>query len=85
MFAYRVYIMLTYEYPIIWVNTNSICLLNGLRFFNPNMTHLLNGLIVSTYLSDFIKMKKKKIVLTKLNYEKPKKKKKINIKFRTNE
>ena len=78
MFAYRVCVMLTYEYPIIWVNTNSICLLNGLRFFNPNMTHLLNGSIVSTCLSNFIKMKKKKkLVLTKLNYEKPKKKKLI--------
>ena len=39
--------------------TNPICLLNGSRFLNPNTIHLLNGLIMLTYLLDFIKMKKK--------------------------
>ena len=43
------------------------------------MTHLLNGLAVSTYLSDFIKMKRKK------NYEKNKQINIFNIKFRINE
>ena len=52
------------------------CLLNGSRFLNLNMTCLLNGSIVSTYLSNFIKMKKKKNSVNQmnLNYEKPKKK-----------
>ena len=41
------------------LNTNPTRLLNGLRFLNPNMIHLLNRSIVLTFLSDFIKMKKK--------------------------
>ena len=61
MFTCRVCVMSTYEYPTILINTNPTCLLNGSRFLNPNMNHLLNGLVVSTYLSDFIKMKKKKL------------------------
>ena len=56
--------MSTHEYLTIYVNINLTCLLNGSRFFDPNMIHLLNGLVVLTCLSDFIKMKKKK------NYEK---------------
>ena len=56
MFVYWVYVVLTYKYSMIYVNTNSTCLLNGLRFLNLNTTHLLNGLVVSTCLSDFIKM-----------------------------
>ena len=60
--------MSTHVYPIIWVNTNSTCLLNESRFLNPNTTYLLNGLVVSTCLSNFIKMKK-------IFYEKTKKKK----------
>ena len=59
MFACRVCIVSTYKYLTIYVNTNPTCLLNELRFLNPNMTHLLNGLVVSIYLSDFIKIKKK--------------------------
>ena len=51
--------MLTHVYPIIWVNTNPTCLLTGSRFLNSNITHLLNELVVSTCLLDFIKMKKK--------------------------
>ena len=50
-------VMLTREYSIIWVKTNPTCLLNGSRSFNPNMTYLLNGWIVLTYLSNFIKKK----------------------------
>ena len=36
--------------------------------FNPNATYLLNGLVVSTHLSNFIKAKKKIqiLVLTQL-------------------
>ena len=48
-----------HEYSTIWVNTNPTCLLNELRFLNPNTTYLLNRPIVSTCLLDFIKMKKK--------------------------
>ena len=55
----RIRIVLTHVYPIIWVNINFTCLLNGSRFLNLNMTHLLNGSVKSIYLSDFIKMKKK--------------------------
>ena len=72
--------MSTYEYSTIWsVNPSPSCLLNGLEFLNSNITHLLNGLVVSTYLLDFIKMKKKKknpnfsINQIDMNYEKPKK------------
>ena len=39
------------------VRMSGSCLLNGLKFFNPNMTYLLNGSIVSTFLSDFINKK----------------------------
>ena len=60
MFVCRVRVVSTHEYLTIWVNTNPTCLLNGSRLLNPNMTRLLNGLIVSTYLSEFIKMKRKK-------------------------
>ena len=58
MFAYWVHVMLTHEYPIIWVNINPTCLLNGSRFLNPNTINLLNGSVVLTCLLDFIKMKK---------------------------
>ena len=58
VFACQVRVVSTHTYLTIWVNTNPACLLNGSRFLNPNMTHLLNGSIVSTCLSDFIKMKK---------------------------
>ena len=66
-----------------YMGQHPICLLNGSRLINPNMTYLLKEPIVLTCWLDFIKMKKK-IVLTKFNYEKPKKIK-LNIKFRTNE
>ena len=68
MFACRVRVMSTHRYLIIWINPNPTCLLNGSGFLNPNTTHLLNGLVVLTCLLDFIKMKKKKLilVLTKL-------------------
>ena len=59
MFACQVCIVSTHKYLTIYVNTNPTCLLNELRFLNPNTTHLLNGLVVSIYLSDFIKIKKK--------------------------
>ena len=78
MFACQVRVVSTHEYPTIRINTNPTYLLNGSRFFNPNMTHLLNRLAVSTYLSDFIKMKRKK------NYEKNKQINIFNIKFRIN-
>ena len=61
-----------HEYTTIWVNTDPTCLLNKSRFLNLNMTYLLNGLIVSTCLSDFIKMKKQT-------------NKYLNIKSKTNE
>ena len=55
------------------------------RFINPKTIHLLNESVVSTYLLDFIKMKKKNIInQIDMNYEKQTKKK-FNIKFRTNE
>ena len=63
MFACRVHVVSTHEYPTIWVNINPTCLLNGSKFLKPNMTHLLNGSVMSTCLLDVIKMKKKK------NYE----------------
>ena len=47
-------------------DTNPTRLLNGSGFLNPNVTYILNGLVVLICLSNFIKMKKKKIVLTKL-------------------
>ena len=50
--------MLTYERLTIWVNINPICLLNELRFLNSNTTHLLNELVKSSCLSDFIKIEK---------------------------
>ena len=78
--------MSIYEYLTIWVNTNPMCLLNGLRFLNPNMTHLLNGLVVSTCLLDFIKTRKKNSInQIDMNYEKPKQINIFNIKFKTNE
>ena len=52
----------------------STCLLNGSKFFNPNTTHLLNGLVVSTCLLDFIKKKKNSINQIDMNYEIQKKK-----------
>ena len=42
-----------------WVDTNLTCLLNESIFLNPNIIYLLNGSIVLTCLSDFIKMEKK--------------------------
>ena len=59
MFACGIRIVSTHEYSTIWVNTNPTCLLNRSKFLNPNMTYLLNGSIVSTCLSYFMKMKKK--------------------------
>jgi len=52
----EVRVMSIHEYSTIWVNTNLTYLLNGSRFFNPSITHLLNKLIVLTCLSDFIKI-----------------------------
>ena len=70
MFACLVRVVLTYEYSTIWVNrlnANPTCLLNGSGFLNPNTIYLLNRSVVSTCLLDFIKKKKKLIlVLTKL-------------------
>ena len=68
----------SHRYSTIWVNSNPTCLLNGSGFFNPNTTYLLNGLVVLTCLSDFIKMKKKEktnfsINQIGMNYEKPNK------------
>ena len=74
MFACRVCVVSNHKYPSIWVDTNSTCLLNESRFLNPNMTHLLNEAVMSTYLSNFIKMKKKNVYIYI-----------YNIKFRTNE
>ena len=69
------------------VNTNLTCLLNGSRFLNPNTTYLLNGLITSTCLTDFIKMKKKKkkISINQIELLKTKKINIFSIKFKTNE
>ena len=75
MFVCRVHVVSTYDYPTIWVNTNPTCLLNESRFFNSNKIHLLNGLVVLTCLSDFIKMKKKIMKKQKNIF--------FNIKFRT--
>ena len=60
MLACWVRVMPTHKYPTIWVNTNSIYLLNESRFSNPNTTYLLNKSVVLTCLSNFIKTKKKK-------------------------
>ena len=50
------------------------------------MTHLLNGLVVSTCLLDFIKMKEKNSInQINMNYEKLKQINIFNIKFKTNE
>ena len=51
------------------------------------MTYLLNGLVVSTCLLDFIKMKEKKNSINQINmnYEKLKQINIFNIKFKTNE
>ena len=66
----------------VWsINPSPSCLLNGSEFLNPNIIHLLNRVVVSTCLLDFIKMKKKKkkknpnfsINQIDMNYEKPKK------------
>ena len=54
MFACQIRVVLTHEYPTIWVNTNLTCLLNGSRFLNPKMTNLLNKPIILTYLSNSI-------------------------------
>lgn len=51
----RVHIMSTHEYSTISVNTNLIRLLNGSRFLDSNTTCLLNGLVMSNRLSNFIK------------------------------
>ena len=63
MFTCQVCVMSTHECLIIWINTNPICLLNELRFLNSNTIHLLNELVKSPCLLDFIKIEKK-------NYEK---------------
>ena len=67
--------MFTYEYSTIWINPNRTYLLNGLGFFNLNITHLLNGLVMLACLLDFIKTKKKKNSINQIdmNYEKPNK------------
>ena len=70
MFACQIRVVLTHEYPTIWVNTNLTCLLNGSKFLNLNTAYLLNGLVVLTCLSNFIKMKKKKIYIYIYIYEK---------------
>jgi len=49
-----------YDYMGVSTLTQPTCLLNGSRFINSSMTHLLNGLIMLICLSDFIKMEKKK-------------------------
>ena len=46
------------KYLTICVNTNPIHILNRSRLVNPNTTFLLNGFVMSTHLSDFIKAKK---------------------------
>ena len=74
MFACRIHVVLTYKYSTIWINTNPTCLLNGVRSLNFNMIYLLNGLIMSTRLTNYIKVKKKGINQINLNYEKPKNK-----------
>ena len=56
VFLCQVRVMPSHEYWTIWVNPNSTCLLNRLRFLNPNTTHLLNGSVLSTLLSDFISL-----------------------------
>ena len=66
MFACRVHVVSTHKYPTIWININPTCLLNGSKFLKPNMTHLLNGLVMSTCLLNVIKMKKK-IMKTQTN------------------
>ena len=58
-FVCRVHVVSTNEYLTIWVNFNLTCLLNRSKFLNSNTTHLLNGLVMSTCLSDFIKTKRK--------------------------
>ena len=72
--------MSTHKYSTIWVDTNPTHLLNELKFYNPNMACLLNRLVMSTHLSNFIKAKKKtkkqnktnfSINLIYLNYKKP--------------
>ena len=60
MFVCQVRVVSTHKYLTIWVNPNLTCLLNRLRFLNPNTTHLLNGSVILTCLSYFIKMKKNK-------------------------
>ena len=77
MFACRVHVVSTHEYPTIWVNINPTCLLNGSKFLKPNMTHLLNGSVMSTCLLNVIKMKKKKLLKNKQTNI-------FNIKFKTN-
>ena len=69
MFTCRVHVVSTNEYSTIWVNIDPTHILNESKFFNPNTTYLLNKSVLSIHLSDFIKVKKKKIqilVLTKL-------------------
>ena len=41
--------------------------INELRFLNSNTTHLLNELVKSPCLSDFIKIEKKKIMKKQTN------------------
>ena len=58
MFVCEVCVTSTNEYSTICVNINPIRLLNGSRFTNPNTTCLLNGSVMLTHLSNFIKAKK---------------------------
>ena len=57
MFACWICVVSANEYSIVWVNTNQTRLLNKSRFLNPNITCLLNGLVVLIHLYDFIEAK----------------------------
>ena len=59
MFKYVVHVMLIYKYSTLLVNTNPIHLLNKSRILNPNMTCLLNELVMLTHLLDFYQNEKK--------------------------
>ena len=59
VFACRIRVVSTNKYSTIWVNIKLTRLLNGSRFLNPNTTCLLNQLVVSTRLSDFVETKQK--------------------------
>ena len=59
MFKYVVHVMLIHKYSTLLVNTNPIHLLNKSRILNPNMTCLLNELVLLTHLLDFYQNEKK--------------------------